>query len=299
MSSNTLFKVTQATNGEITLTQASPSSTNPLPDASSPSCGFCMNQKNYSAFLQADSKKIDVYENTASSDAYFSLQASSPFDEVIDFLEAFTIAGNIYFIGYATESAYIHFYALQADFTVNLVYSGYIGSGYTMIKPLSYRNSIFFLAYNHTNGAVSKYQIMSTSTHPVYINETWSDTWAQQWHRFAFFQFGGENFFIKANTSHKKVNIDHLMDDLVEGSHPVLNESAPTYMLDAITAVSFQDQQGNAFIVVAQSSGELSINEIYPSCMGWKEQFSSSNELSSVKAVLPVSIDNDQYLLIA
>ena len=297
MSSKTLFKVTQASSGEITLSQVSPSSTKSLPKASAASCAFNMNQKNYSAFIHADIKKIDIYENTTSSDDFFSLQASSKLDETIDFLEAFTIAGNIYFIGYATDSAYIHFYALQADFSLNLVYSGYIGSGYTMIKPLSYRNSIFFLAYNHTNGAVSKYQIMSTSTHPVYINETWSDTWAQQWHRFAFFQFGGENFFIKANTSHKKVNIDHLMDDLVEGSHPVLNESAPTYMLDAITAVSFQDQHGNAFIVVAQKSGELSINEIFPSCMGWKEQF-SSNELTSINAVLPLNIDNDQYLLI-
>ncbi|MGH1427825.1 MAG: hypothetical protein ACRBEE_07785 [Arenicella sp.] len=296
MEQSTLFVVSQSSSGGLTLTQESSSNVGSFPTASSVSCSFEYQKSSYSAFYNAAKTRVEIYENTAKTGHFFVQKNNTSVTDAIDFLDAFTLGGNVYFSAYSTSGEYINFYALQGDLSLTKVYGGYIGSGYTMIKPLEYRNSVFFLAYNHTKGSVSKYQIMATSQHPIYINETWSDTWAKQWMRFAFFQFGGENFFIKTNMLHKKVNIDHLMDDLIEGSHPVLNEAAPSYMQTAVDVKTFSDNDGNAFFAVAQPGGDISVNQVHPNCLGWTEQCSAS--LTAASSMLPYQVEGKQYLLV-
>jgi hypothetical protein len=41
---------------------------------------------------------------------------------------------------------------------------------------------------------------------------------APGWTRFAFFQYGGANFFLKTNTAKSNVNIDHFNDVLSMGT---------------------------------------------------------------------------------
>ena len=270
-----------------------------FPTHSSVSCAFESQSSSYSVFYNSTAKTIDIYENGSAAGSHFTLKKSTAVKYPIDLLEAFTLAGNIYFTAYDTSSKYINFYALNSDFSVSEVYSGYIGNTYTMIKPLAYRNSVFFMAYDHTSGDVSKYQIMSTSNHPIYITQVWSDTWAKQWHRFAFFQYGGENFFIKANTLHSKVNIDHLEDDLIKGSHPVLDVAAPADMLSAVSVKTYSDNDGNAFFVEAQPGGSLKLNQVHPSCRGWTELTSNSDVQTSISSVLPYKVADKYYILVS
>ena len=296
MEQSTLFVVTQSPSGDLTLTKESSADVGELPAASNVSCYFEYQNASYSAFYNAENNSIDIYENTATKGSYFVAKNNTKVTDAIDCLEAFTLGGNVYFSAYSTDSGNIEFYALQTDFSLTPAYAGGgINSGYTVVKPLQYRGAVFFLAYNSAKGAVSKYQITEIKS-TISISQTWSDRWAEQWMRFAFFQFGGENFFIKTNMHYKKVNIDHLMDDLNEGSHPVLDEIAPSYMKEAIDVKTFSDKYGNAFFAVAQSDGDISVNQVHPNCLGWTEQCSTS--LTAASSMLPYQVADAQYLLV-
>ena len=102
---------------------------------------------------------------------------------------------------------------------------------------MAYRNSVYIVMYAFDTGKYKKYQLFTPANTALYPTVDLVRHLGQTWTRFAFFQFGGENFFIKTNLAHKKVNIDHFMDDANEGSHPVLNTPAPTDMLNASDVV--------------------------------------------------------------
>jgi len=72
------------------------------------------------------------------------------------------------------------------------------------------------------------------------VRSFWTKEWAQGWTRFAFFKMGGENFFLKTNPPHKNVNIDHMVDNPAEGSHPVGTHLPLALDLDVVAAVNFK-----------------------------------------------------------
>jgi len=59
---------------------------------------------------------------------------------------------------------------------------------------------------------------------PLQTMNVWSWVWAHGWTHFAFFQFGGENFFFKINVAFPNVNIDHLSLDPNQRSNEVCTQ---------------------------------------------------------------------------
>jgi len=199
---------------------------------------------------------------------------------------------------YITAESSIYYYQLKADFSVTKVYEGYVGADFSMVEPMAYRNSVYVVLYSFSTGNVKKFQLLTPANTPLYPQATWSDVWAKEWTRFAFFQMGGENFFIKTNLAHKKVNIDHFMDDAAEGSHPVLNTPAPTEILNAANVVSFEDSDGQPFFAVYSADGSLSINRVHPNCLGWS-QVLNDTVATNAKGVSSFTIKGQNCLFIS
>lgn len=249
----------------------------------------------YTLLYSATSNTLSVFGHDTTD--YLVATAAIEMPKSLDMLDVFYLGGMPYLVTYASDGNYLNFYRYNSDHTLDAVHNMYIGTGLTMVKALAYRDISFIVAYNGTTGDCTKYQVTLPPYNGLSVLETWSDSWAKTWGHFNFFQFGGENFFLKANQTHEKVNIDHFMDDPDEGSHPVLSQPASSAMLNAQAISIFQGNEGQAYFLVYESNGSLSLNSIYPNCLGWWE-LTTTTATSSGKLLQPLTINNQSYLLI-
>ncbi|MAD46617.1 MAG: hypothetical protein CMI02_19055 [Oceanospirillaceae bacterium] len=260
---------------------------------------FVCDDEHYTLVADQSGQQITLLKNSDTADGEFSLASRFELPQAVTLFKPFSLFGQIFFAGYQPGEAYLNLYQLNdALSAVSKVRSQYVGSGYTMVQPLSYRYDNFIVLYNQASGDVAKYQMQIPAYHGVGMQQTWSDIWAKTWNRFAFFSFGGENFFIKTNLSHEKVNIDHFMDGLDQGSHPVLSEQADNDMLNAQTVVTFQDAKGEAFFAVCSDAGKVIVNRIFPNCEGW-DTLCSSDSGAGIRSAVPVVINHKTCLLLA
>ncbi len=223
--------------------------------------------------------------------------ASMELPQTLDYLEVFYLGGIPYLVTYAKADSDLNFYCLNADNSLTQVHNQYVGMGFSMMHVLPYRDTTCVVLYNGNTGECVKYQIAVPPYAGLSLTKVWSDVWAKTWGHFTFFQFGGENFFLKINQQHEKVNIDHFMDDADEGSHPVLSQDAANDMLNSAVIAGFQGQQGQAYFVNYQYNGSLTLNSIYPNALGWWTLDSATVD-SGGSVLHPFSINGSDYLLI-
>ncbi|MEK9711114.1 MAG: hypothetical protein VW258_00965, partial [Thalassolituus sp.] len=158
------------------------------------------------------------------------------------------------------------------------------------------RDPICVVLMNGTTGDSTTAPISLPPYDGLSLTQVWSDSWAKTWGHFTFFRFGGENFFLKINQQHEKINIDHFMDDPNEGSHPVLSKNACNTLLNASVLTGFSGPQGQAYFMVYQDSGSISLNSIYPNCMGWWTLTSGQTE-ANAQVLHPITINEKTYLI--
>lgn len=266
-----------------------------LPKAVTASAELSSDNTQYTLLYSATTQTLSVFCNDATE--YLIATASIAMPQPLDILNVFYLGGMPYLVTYASDGSYVNFYRYNSDHTVDAVHNLYVGSGLTMVKALAYRDISFIVAYNGTTGDCTKYQITMPPYDGLSVQETWSDSWAKTWGHFNFFQFGGENFFLKANQDHKKVNIDHFMDDPDEGSHPVLSEDATSAMLNAKAITMFQGGEGQAYFLVYQNDGSLALNNIYPNGLGWWA-LADTSVAGNGNTLQTLQINNQTYLLI-
>lgn len=256
---------------------------------------------NKSSMLMYDktSGKTDVYliKNTT----WMQKVASHTLDSGFDLMNPFLLANQPHILAYNAESGKFEFFKIEKDVTLSLLYtySKTYGDdttlGYTTVQPFSYRGSVYYLCYDFDTGKVAVYQLSVQATKPLKTSIMYLHTWAQGWTRFAFFQLGGENFFLKTNTKYINVNIDHIVDDPSQGSHPVGTHLDLPQDLDVVAA--FTMGGGDPYFVTYKKSGETTFNKIHGDCLGWTQEAALST-VNDADIVAPFQLDSANYVLI-
>ena len=145
--------------------------------------------------------------------------------------------------------------------------------GFTMVKPVTSRARLGLMGYNFDDGHVAIYTVSVRTTSPpgvppLSLTPFWSHYWSPGWTRFAFFQFGGENFFLKTNVLKHKVNIDHVLDDFA-GNNEV-GAYLDLHRAEHLDIVSSLDTpNAGPHFVTYEKTGEMTVNRIRSDCMGW------------------------------
>ncbi len=274
---------------------------NELPEGIDTMCTFAMKnaQGELDFFLltyNGSSKIVEIYQ-PQKDNKYIVQVTTGELASAPTIIHAFSIAQQPWLLTYNPTSKYAVFYSVESDFTILERYQAKIGEGYSTVHPFAYRFGIFFVAYNIKSGAVDRYQLMVPSHGYLHAQSTWTDQWAHGWTRFAFFQMGGENYFIKTNIDYHKVNIDHFMDDPTEGSHPVCNIDVPDQMKGLQNVAAFTNGIGDPYFATYRANGEMTFNKFHGNGLGWTilHKLTSS---ANAQLLQPIDQSTDNLVLL-
>ncbi len=289
--------------GEVTNTlkieQVYPVNEDRLPGGYTSIFPFAMNSTSYMLMYDKTTGKADIYviKNTTWMDKVASHDIDSAFDSMSPFL----LANQPHILAYNAESGKFKFFQIEQDVTLSLLYT-YLKTygddattGYTTVQPFSYRGSVYYLCYDFDTGKVTVYQLSVPAAKPLKTEHVYLHQWAEGWTRFAFFQFGGENFFLKTNVKYINVNIDHIVDDPSQGSHPVGTHLDLPQNLDAVAAFSMKG--GDPYFITYKKDGETTFNRVQGDCLGWTQEAALST-VKDANLVVPFQLDSTNYVLI-
>ena len=197
-----------------------------------------------------------------------------------DIVEAVTLGNRPHLIAYKKQSGLMNVYPVDDDLTVQAPFPFFRGhepaptSGFTTLKGFTQEGAVVLLGYAEDNGRVAMYTLEVTATSnaglpPLNILPAWSHVWAKGWTRFAFFQFGGENFFLKTNTWRPNVNIDHVRYRREDGTNEVATHmdlaDAQTLALVAPFAIG----EGHPHFAAYRPDGLITFYRVHPDGLGW------------------------------
>jgi hypothetical protein len=276
-----------------------PKNEDTLPAGYTSSVPFTINSTSHILMYDRTAGKIDVYAVTNAS--WMNNVAHQTLDSGFDSMKLFLLANQPHILAYSAKSGKFEFFQIRKDLTLSLLYT-YSKSygddatqGYTTVQPFSYRGSVYYLCYDFDTGKIAVYQLSVQATAPLKTTRVYMHQWAQGWTRFAFFQFGGENFFLKTNTTYSNVNIDHIVDDPSQGSHPVGTHLDLPQDLDAVAAYSMEGE--DPYVITYKKSGETTFNRIHGDCLGWTQEAALST-VKDADLVVPFQLDSVNYVLL-
>lgn len=197
-----------------------------------------------------------------------------------DIVQPFVIGDQLHLIAYGAKAGLLKFFAIGNDLSSSKPFEYFrhrppgITTGWTVLQPITYLNKVYYATYGFDTGAVDLFSISVTAASaggasPLDTENVWSWIWAKGWTRFAFFQFGGENFFLKTDTLKPNVNIDHLNDDPNSRSNEVGTQMnlEDAQKLDIVRA--FYQDGGAPYFLTYMKSGKTTFNRVHGDCLGW------------------------------
>jgi hypothetical protein len=251
-------------------------------------------------FTKAD-QSTDAYEMTA--EAPLVQPVDSSFDlsnKEWDFIEPFVIGNQAHLMCYKADPGWFAFFPIGDDLStkehmifrhprVPVTYS------FTMVKPLVALGQVFFIGYNGEDGTINSWTLDVTGTSepgkpPLAATPVWAHQWAKGWTRFAFFTWGGENFFLKTNTWKPNVNIDHLQNTLSQGSNEVGSYLSlkDDQKLNIVHSFAMENDEPY-FLTYLEDSGESTFNRFHANCTNWST-VSTITAVTGVKHIIPYRI---------
>ena len=241
--------------------------------------------------------QINTDPGEACSAVVFEKISTADSDTAWDSVSPFLLGGNPCFIAYNQESGLIRMYGIAQDLSITILldYKRDATKGLTTVAPFTYRYGVYMVAYDNENGEVNYYQLTVPSDDALYMTSIWSDKWAKGWTRFAFFKWGGENFFLKQNPVYNNVNIDHIMSDPTEGSHPVGTHLDLEMDLNIIVTFTLPDE--NPYFVAYKNDGTATFNRFNGSGQSWQLE-ANETILANANQLIPFSISDVTYLLV-
>jgi hypothetical protein len=256
---------------------------------------------------------LDVYHFTAAKPWLKKLAPQPKIDAKTDILDAFLIGNAPHLVAYTAKNGVMLVYALKHDFSLTKPYEFFrnhepsLTQGFTTLKSFTAFGQVVFLGYNGTNGYVAMYSVGVTGTSPADVppllfTPAWAHMWAKGWTRFAFFQLGGENFFLKTNTWKLNVNIDHVMDVLSAGTAEVGTELAPKLdnAKDLDICQSFTLGSGEPYFVsYLAKTGALAFYRFHSDCLGWTAVAQTTTKKNASQVVPVTTPTNEVYLVVA
>lgn len=197
-----------------------------------------------------------------------------------DIIEPFVIGDQPHLCCYRKEDGEFALYPVNDDLTVHYpLYFRHprhpLTPNLTMVKPREALGQVFITGYDTVHGFVNNWTVSVTATSdgkhpPLAMEVVWAHQWAKGWTRFAWFTWGGQNFFLKTNTWKPNVNIDHMSSVLSQGSSEVGShlDLKDAQTLDIVHP--FYVGKGDPyFLTYIASSGATTLNRVHGDCMGW------------------------------
>jgi hypothetical protein len=253
-------------------------------------------------------KQMDVYRFTAGAPWLEAAPAKPVVGPGWDIVAPFVLGNQPHLVCYAAKKGILHLFSVGADLSASQPYEFYrnhepgVTAGFTTLKAFTCFGQVAFLGYNGATGYVAAYTLAVTATSPpgappLLMTAVWSHQWAKGWTRFAFFQLGGENFFLKTNTWKPNVNIDHVLDDLAAGTAEVgtrlvLKDAQELQLVEPLTLAC-----GDPYFVTYKEDGEITLNRIHSDCLGWTTAASLMSKAGAGQ-VVPISAGKDVFLLV-
>ncbi|MGB3549609.1 MAG: hypothetical protein WA993_02890 [Candidatus Binatus sp.] len=225
-----------------------------------------------------------------------------------DQLNGFTFSNTAYLMAYRADTGQFGFYSLDGELRLEATYlfsrthAPAVSKGFTTVRPFVLANGLVFLGYAFETGAVCMYGLTGVvsspaSAPPVLANAIWDHVWAPGWTRFAFFNLGGEVFFLKTNTKYPNVNIDHVLDVPANGTIEVATRMDLTDA-QALTFVdSFAMDNGHPHFIAYRPDGLTTVYRIHSDCTGWTSLV-SVDAPPNASTVLPGAARNQRQQFI-
>jgi hypothetical protein len=238
-------------------------------------------QQLYLLGYNPQSGKLDTYVFTSADPWVASNSVASKVETGKDIINSFTLGNRSHLAIYTAKNGIFEFYSLADDLSLSSALQYFrnhepaISQGFTTVKFFTIFGQVAMLGYNGITGYVAGYTIGSVASSsggipPLAVTPAWAHKWAEGWTRFAFFQFGGANFFLKTNTSKPNVNIDHVNDVLSVGTAEV---GSHLTLQDAQTLNNVEPfVLGNGdpyFVTYLKSTGQLTAYRFHSDCLGW------------------------------
>ena len=258
-------------------------------------------------FTKAD-QSTDAYELTAQ--APWLKPVKSRFDlsnKEWDFIEPFVIGDQPHLMCYKADPGWFAFFPIRDDLSTkeHLIFRHPrvpVTNAFTMVKPLVALGQVLFIGYNSEDGTINSWTLNVTATSepgkpPLAVTPVWAHQWAKGWTRFAFFTWGGENFFLKTNTWKPNVNIDHLQNTLSQGSNEVGSylKLKDDQKLKIVQPFAMENDEPY-FLTYLESSGASSFNRFHANCTGWSTVATITAQ-TDVKQIVPYRIGNKNLSL--
>jgi hypothetical protein len=224
-----------------------------------------------------------------------------------DVIDALVIGNNPHLLAYTAKNGQFAFFPIGDDLTLSAPYRYRRGhepgltAGYTVVKPFTIFGAVYYLCYNFQTGAVAIYSLSVSArspvgTPPLVSDYVWAHLWARNWTRFAFFQLGGENFFLKTNVGKLNVNIDHINDVPSLGSEEVGTFLDLDNALKLDNVESFYLGGGDPYFLTYMKDGTTTFNRFRGDCQGWTNQANLTTP-EDVTHIVPVLVGDLCYVL--
>lgn len=260
---------------------------------------------------QAADGSVQSYKLTAA--APFVAPVSSKFDlgGACDILKPFVIGGKQHLLAYRSQKGELSFHRVNADLTLSKPYryhrlrSPGLTTGWTMLQPLTYMNMVYYVTYDIKSGAVEMFNVNVTATSdddvpPLQTLNVWSWVWAHGWTHFAFFQFGGENFFFKINVDTPNVNIDHLNLDPNLRSNEVCTQQGkqmPDNQDKTLIVSPLTMAHGAPYLVsYLPAAGKTTFFRVNSDCLGWTQE-AQTNTIIDATDIVTYRIGDQSFAL--
>ncbi|HYO49442.1 MAG TPA: hypothetical protein VEW94_06290 [Chloroflexia bacterium] len=224
-----------------------------------------------------------------------------------DIIEPFVIGNQPHLLAYAAEHGQLAFFPVGDDLSLLSPYrysrphEPGSTAGFSVVKPITIFGAVYYLCYSFKNGTVSIYSLSVTATSPtgtppLFSNYVWLHTWARNWTRFAFFQLGGENFFLKTNVGKLNVNIDHIQDDPSLGTVEVGTQLELENALELDIVRPFYLGGGDPYFLTYMKDGTTTFNRFQGDCQGWRTQ-ARLTTVSEATQIVPIQFGTRCYVL--
>jgi hypothetical protein len=213
-------------------------------------------------------------------------------------VEPYTTGGVPCLLCYSASGGTFNFFRLTSPMgsplTFSLTHSPGMSKGFTTVKPFQTPEGVYFLGYNKANGSVAIYSLGQPLSSPACV---WSKQWAAGWTRFAFFQLGMENFFLKTNVPKPNVNIDRVLDDPADGTKEVGTHLQLDNALELTEVEPLYLGNSDPYFITYMPNGGATINRINGNCQGWTT-CAKFVTVSNAMHVVPYQIGEQMFVAI-
>jgi hypothetical protein len=305
----TLYSVQQGNAPETLILNALWQGNDPLADGYAQIVPLAVGANPYLIGIES-SGQATAFEVTTSA-PYMSQAGSFSLGQSSDIVEPFLLGNEPYLLAYESKSGEFSIFSVGSDLSVGTPFSYLrrrppgVTSGFDVTKPLSVNGLVYLLTYSSSDGTVNAYSLQMHSVPAagapegapaLAINPVWLHEWAKNWTRFAFFELGGENFFLKTNTGKLNVNIDHVLDDPSQGTVEVGTYLTLENALDLSLVTAFYLGGGDPYFVAYQDSGATTLYRFHCDCQGWTKQLETQT-VEQASQIVSIEVSGQTLLL--